>query len=185
MYAHSEIKWYWVHYYILLLYYVGHGDELVFVFRTFDTWWDKQFKPTPDELQLSHEMMAYWTNFAKDGNPNGGNLTKWPKYSNQFISFDTPTNKVHNILLMNRNVNWCSISRYRTAIKIKSVTCGTILDTCVLSGSFFPYQILAAIQHVEQLKIEHCENEKSYKKNYMLTYNIIKWSNITGLQQWL
>ena len=25
-------------------------------------------------------MQQYWTNFAKTGNPNGGELVNWPKY---------------------------------------------------------------------------------------------------------
>jgi para-nitrobenzyl esterase len=25
-------------------------------------------------------MQQYWTNFAKTGDPNGGNIVKWPKF---------------------------------------------------------------------------------------------------------
>jgi para-nitrobenzyl esterase len=29
---------------------------------------------------LSEQIMTYWTNFAKSGNPNGGDLPEWPPY---------------------------------------------------------------------------------------------------------
>jgi para-nitrobenzyl esterase len=29
---------------------------------------------------LSEQIMTYWTNFAKSGNPNGGDLPEWPSY---------------------------------------------------------------------------------------------------------
>ena len=33
------------------------------------------------DLELSRIMLGYWTNFAKNGNPNGENLPTWNKYS--------------------------------------------------------------------------------------------------------
>jgi para-nitrobenzyl esterase len=32
------------------------------------------------DRKLSDQMMQYWANFAKTGNPNGGSLAVWPKY---------------------------------------------------------------------------------------------------------
>jgi para-nitrobenzyl esterase len=41
----------------------------------------------PEDYALSEQMMSYWTNFARTGDPNGidGNgqrLPEWPKYAN-------------------------------------------------------------------------------------------------------
>ncbi|XP_077984143.1 acetylcholinesterase-like isoform X2 [Glandiceps talaboti] len=71
----------------------GHGDELPFVFGShltsqirpgddqFDNW-----SMTDDEVDMSSQIMTYFTNFAKTGNPNNdGNGTatdiEWPKFT--------------------------------------------------------------------------------------------------------
>uniref|UniRef100_A0A6I8P6K3 Carboxylesterase 4A n=1 Tax=Ornithorhynchus anatinus TaxID=9258 RepID=A0A6I8P6K3_ORNAN len=52
-----------------------HGDEIGFIFgRPFSQ---------GDEICLSVTMMKYWVNFARTGNPNGGNLTSWPPYDQE------------------------------------------------------------------------------------------------------
>jgi para-nitrobenzyl esterase len=33
------------------------------------------------DYRVSAEMEGYWTNFAKTGNPNGGNLPHWPRFN--------------------------------------------------------------------------------------------------------
>ncbi|XP_009700352.1 PREDICTED: fatty acyl-CoA hydrolase precursor, medium chain isoform X2 [Cariama cristata] len=53
-----------------------HGDEIAFVFG-------KPFlagHATEEENRLSRTVMRYWTNFARNGNPNGEGLVHWPQY---------------------------------------------------------------------------------------------------------
>ncbi|XP_062474216.1 fatty acyl-CoA hydrolase precursor, medium chain-like isoform X1 [Pezoporus occidentalis] len=53
-----------------------HTDEIAFVFG-------KPFlagHATEEEEKLSRTIMKYWTNFARNGNPNGEGLVHWPQY---------------------------------------------------------------------------------------------------------
>lgn len=34
----------------------------------------------PDNYEVSRTMVTYWTNFAKNGDPNGGALLEWPRF---------------------------------------------------------------------------------------------------------
>ncbi|XP_078000348.1 acetylcholinesterase-like [Glandiceps talaboti] len=69
-----------------------HGDEISYLFG---------HPLVPDsgsnneDVALSRQMMEYWTNFAKYGNPNvaDGNET-WPRYTTtgrEYVIFDAPT----------------------------------------------------------------------------------------------
>jgi para-nitrobenzyl esterase len=55
-----------------------HSDDIEYVFGTLDT--RPGWTPSADDRKLSEEMMGYWTNFAKNGDPNGAGLPTWPKY---------------------------------------------------------------------------------------------------------
>ncbi|XP_051661775.1 fatty acyl-CoA hydrolase precursor, medium chain-like [Manacus candei] len=53
-----------------------HASEIAFVFG-------KPFlagRATEEENKLSRTVMKYWTNFARNGNPNGEGLVHWPQY---------------------------------------------------------------------------------------------------------
>jgi para-nitrobenzyl esterase len=54
-----------------------HSAEIEYVFGTLD--W-KKIAWRPEDYKLSEQMGSYWTNFAKNGNPNGAGLGVWPVY---------------------------------------------------------------------------------------------------------
>jgi len=56
-----------------------HSDDIEYVFGTLDT--RPGWNVRPEDRKLSDEMMTYWTNFAKTGDPNGGDMPHWPKYN--------------------------------------------------------------------------------------------------------
>ncbi|XP_002732249.2 acetylcholinesterase-like, partial [Saccoglossus kowalevskii] len=69
---------------------IMHGDDIQFVFGM-------PLNPangyTDEEVELSENIMAYWANFAKSGNPNKGQLVPyWPRQTaqgRQYLRFPT------------------------------------------------------------------------------------------------
>jgi para-nitrobenzyl esterase len=58
-----------------------HSDEINYVFGTLDARPGAVWQP--EDQKLSDLMETYWTNFAKTGNPNGGDAPQWPQYDAQ------------------------------------------------------------------------------------------------------
>jgi para-nitrobenzyl esterase len=56
----------------------GHASEISYVFNTLR---NRDGSPVASkDLEVAKMMNTYWANFAKTGNPNGGNLAKWSAY---------------------------------------------------------------------------------------------------------
>jgi para-nitrobenzyl esterase len=70
--------------------YAFHSDELEYVFGTLDTRHGATWRP--EDHRLSEQMIGYWTNFARAGDPNGGGLPHWPRYDSDkaLIHLDNP-----------------------------------------------------------------------------------------------
>jgi len=67
-----------------------HSDDIEYVFGTLDTRPGAEWRP--EDRTLSEQMMTYWTNFAKSGDPNGSGVPLWPKLGTDDIvlHFDNP-----------------------------------------------------------------------------------------------
>jgi para-nitrobenzyl esterase len=55
-----------------------HSADIEYVFQTLD--W-KKLPWTAADRKVSDQIVSYWTNFAKSGDPNGPGLPNWPRYT--------------------------------------------------------------------------------------------------------
>jgi para-nitrobenzyl esterase len=58
-----------------------HSDDIEYVFGTLDTRPGAEWRP--EDRRLSDEIMNYWANFAKTGDPNGAGLPAWPRFDKE------------------------------------------------------------------------------------------------------
>src|ERR1035438_8599876 len=55
--------------------------EIIYVFNNLDIRKGRDWPWQPWDYKLADMMSSYWTNFAKNGDPNGAGLPAWPIYS--------------------------------------------------------------------------------------------------------
>ncbi|WP_158817823.1 carboxylesterase/lipase family protein [Methylocapsa sp. S129] len=77
-----------------------HSEEIDYVFGNFGApRWVPRGKMNAADRQLSDAMMEAWVRFAATGDPNGGNLPRWPAYdavSDPYLEFGDAIAVGHN-----------------------------------------------------------------------------------------
>jgi para-nitrobenzyl esterase len=92
-----------------------HGSELQYLFRV----GSQADAKSPAQRELSLRMMRYWADFARTGNPNGRELTFWPRQdlgANRVLSFKPTGDAVIQEFDANHHCEfWWSVRGYGTA----------------------------------------------------------------------
>jgi para-nitrobenzyl esterase len=68
-----------------------HSGEIQYLFKGFNGARGRETTLNASQKQLSSTMIQYWTQFAKNGNPNGGAAPQWPLLSaDEYMSLNVP-----------------------------------------------------------------------------------------------
>ncbi|XP_061179963.1 bile salt-activated lipase-like [Saccostrea echinata] len=79
----------------------GHGDDIHLMFDLPTIHFpEEKRKNLTGVNKLSEDVVKYWTNFAKFGDPNGDSVPRWPSYdvnNKRYVILDTPITTGENL----------------------------------------------------------------------------------------
>jgi len=90
----------------------AHSMELPFVFGVNYPDVFTVTGPKKDWGELSDQMIAAWTNFARSGDPNGTGVPTWPRYdatTRATMEFNVPESKVVNDPMSAARKSWADV----------------------------------------------------------------------------
>jgi para-nitrobenzyl esterase len=93
-----------------------HGIELFYVFNTWENAPNAHF--TPDDTAVQAQMLQYWVNFARSGNPNGAGLAMWPQFDSSadcYLQIAAISDGSHCGLRTEKSDFWDLVSTPRSA----------------------------------------------------------------------
>ncbi|HET7315561.1 carboxylesterase/lipase family protein [Salinisphaera sp.] len=75
-----------------------HSGEIQYLFKGFNGARGRKVSLNDAQKMLSSVMIDYWTQFARNGNPNGDATPQWPLFSkNQFMSLNIPKSEAMSL----------------------------------------------------------------------------------------
>jgi para-nitrobenzyl esterase len=92
---------------------VGHSSELPYVFGNLLPTGGQGGDFQEADRRLSGVIQAYWTNFAKSGNPNGPGLPEWPNFDTRGRSYLDFTLAADAVVRKDQRGGFCDLFRER------------------------------------------------------------------------
>ncbi len=86
-----------------------HSSELPYVFGNLSSQGSQAGRYEPADRRLSDAIQAYWTNFAKTGDPNGAGLPAWPKFEGESRDYLDFTRAGEVVVARNQRKPFCDV----------------------------------------------------------------------------
>ena len=119
--AGARVYVYWFDYPTAVLPGALHSCEIGFVFRNVDG------IPGSREDRASRSMAAYWTNFARSGDPNGGPQDRWDPWPASYLEVEKRWDHPAQVRPGPEYMTWSDVGDWRSdspgSLKTKDVLC--------------------------------------------------------------